>query len=185
MLELFITTVKNGLLTATTSLQGLLFSLLGIDLEKKFLLLIVVGLGASVVILIMAGIVLLAQAVPSLPARAPRQPKAPKARKPKPAKKPKAAKPAKTPKPAKPKGPGLLTRIKGMMPKRKPKALGPSPSMAIGRKRGDAVAVDAVTLASIETEMLAVKELYVAGHITADVYVSETRNLYEKARDLT
>ena len=37
-------------------------------------------------------------------------------------------------------------------------------------------------LSAIETEMLALKELYTTGHITADVYVAESRALYEKAR---
>ena len=33
--------------------------------------------------------------------------------------------------------------------------------------------------------MLALKELYQSGHITVDVYVSESKTLYEKAKALT
>lgn len=47
-----------------------------------------------------------------------------------------------------------------------------------GRKAADQIE----PLSAIETEMLALKELYNTGHITADVYVAESRALYEKAR---
>ena len=40
-------------------------------------------------------------------------------------------------------------------------------------------------LAEIERDMLALKELYESGHIKVDVYVSESRTLYEKAKALT
>ena len=40
-------------------------------------------------------------------------------------------------------------------------------------------------LSEIERDMLALKELYQSGHITVDVYVSESRTLYEKAKALT
>ena len=40
-------------------------------------------------------------------------------------------------------------------------------------------------LAEIERDMLALKELYQSGHIKVDVYVSESRTLYEKAKALT
>ena len=39
-------------------------------------------------------------------------------------------------------------------------------------------------LTQIERDMLALKELYEAGHITVDVYVSESRTLYERAKTL-
>ena len=38
------------------------------------------------------------------------------------------------------------------------------------------------TLQDIERDMLALKELYEASHITVDVYVAETRKLYQKAQ---
>ena len=39
-------------------------------------------------------------------------------------------------------------------------------------------------LAAIEQEMLAIKQLFSDGHILKDVYVSETRRLYDKAKAL-
>ena len=39
-------------------------------------------------------------------------------------------------------------------------------------------------LKAIEQEMLAVRQLYSNGHLIKEVYVSETRRLYEKARTL-
>ena len=43
---------------------------------------------------------------------------------------------------------------------------------------------DDLALAAIEQEMLAIKQLFVDGHILKDVYVSETRRLYGKAKTL-
>lgn len=40
-------------------------------------------------------------------------------------------------------------------------------------------------LTEIERDMLALKELYQAGHITIDVYVTESKTLYEKAKALS
>ena len=37
-------------------------------------------------------------------------------------------------------------------------------------------------LGEIEQEMLAVRRLYMEGHVIKDVYVSETRRLYAKAQ---
>ena len=37
-------------------------------------------------------------------------------------------------------------------------------------------------LADIERDMLALKELYETGHINADLYISETRKLYDRAQ---
>ena len=39
-------------------------------------------------------------------------------------------------------------------------------------------------LVAIEQEMLAVRRLYVDGHVIKDVYVSETRRLYAEAQDI-
>ena len=39
-------------------------------------------------------------------------------------------------------------------------------------------------LAAIEQEMLAIKQLFSDGHILKDVYVAETRRLYDKAKAL-
>lgn len=39
-------------------------------------------------------------------------------------------------------------------------------------------------LKTIEADMKAVKELYMAGRINADLYISESRNLYEAAKAL-
>ena len=46
------------------------------------------------------------------------------------------------------------------------------------------VAVEDAALEVIEQEMLAVRQLYNNGHLIKEVYVSETRRLYEKARTL-
>ena len=43
---------------------------------------------------------------------------------------------------------------------------------------------DDLALASIEQEMLAIKQLFADGHILKDVYVAETRRLYGKAKAL-
>ncbi len=43
---------------------------------------------------------------------------------------------------------------------------------------------DDQALAAIEQEMLAIKQLFADGHILKDVYVSETRRLYVKAKAL-
>ena len=43
---------------------------------------------------------------------------------------------------------------------------------------------DDLALAAIEQEMLAIKQLFVDGHILKDVYVAETRRLYGKAKTL-
>ena len=49
---------------------------------------------------------------------------------------------------------------------------------------GSEVAGEDVALKAIEQEMLAVRQLYNNGHLIKDVYVSETRRLYQKARTL-
>ena len=46
------------------------------------------------------------------------------------------------------------------------------------------VSGDVAALAAIEQEMLAVRQLFCDGHIVKDVYVSETRRLYNKAKML-
>ncbi len=54
-------------------------------------------------------------------------------------------------------------------------------------KRADAEIVqsdDDQALAAIEQEMLAIKQLFADGHILKDVYVTETRRLYVKAKAL-
>ncbi|MDC0650000.1 hypothetical protein N8Z70_00920 [Candidatus Puniceispirillum sp.] len=43
---------------------------------------------------------------------------------------------------------------------------------------------DDKALAAIEQEMLAIKQLFADGHILKDVYVTETRRLYDKAKVL-
>jgi hypothetical protein len=49
---------------------------------------------------------------------------------------------------------------------------------------GSNAADDDAALKAIEQEMLAVRQLYSNGHLIKEVYVSETRRLYEKARIL-
>ena len=44
---------------------------------------------------------------------------------------------------------------------------------------------DDQALAAIEQEMLAIKQLFADGHILKDVYVTETRRLYVKAKALS
>jgi hypothetical protein len=44
---------------------------------------------------------------------------------------------------------------------------------------------DILTLSEIEQEMMALKELYATGHIELDVYVQESKALYDKAKNLT
>ncbi len=72
---------------------------------------------------------------------------------------------------------------------------GPDPRFAIFKKRKnkEAQKVSAETpvvdqnvavLTEIERDMLALKELFDAGHIDAKVYVEETRKLYDKAQQL-
>ena len=51
-------------------------------------------------------------------------------------------------------------------------------------KRESADAKADATLISIEQEMLAIRQLYMDERITKDVYVVETRRLYEKASEL-
>ena len=43
---------------------------------------------------------------------------------------------------------------------------------------------DDAALAAIEQEMLTIRQLFVDGHILKDVYVAETRRLYDKAKTL-
>ena len=43
---------------------------------------------------------------------------------------------------------------------------------------------DDAALAAIEQEMLAIRQLFVDGHILKDVYVAETRRLYGNAKNL-
>ena len=43
---------------------------------------------------------------------------------------------------------------------------------------------DDAALAAIEQEMLAIRQLFADGHILEDVYVAETRRLYDKAKTL-
>ena len=72
---------------------------------------------------------------------------------------------------------------------------GPDPRFAIFKKRknkkakqvlAEAPVVDqnVESLTEIERDMLALKELFDAGHIDAKVYVEETRKLYDKAQQL-
>jgi hypothetical protein len=49
---------------------------------------------------------------------------------------------------------------------------------------GAEAAGEDAALKAIEQEMLAVRQLYSNGHLIKEVYVSETRRLYEKARTL-
>ena len=49
---------------------------------------------------------------------------------------------------------------------------------------GSEAAGEDAALKAIEQEMLAVRQLYTKGHLIKEVYVSETRRLYEKARTL-
>ena len=72
---------------------------------------------------------------------------------------------------------------------------GPDPRFAIFKKRKNKKAQkvsaeppvadpNVESLTEIERDMLALKELFDAGHIDAKVYVEETRKLYEKAQQL-
>jgi hypothetical protein len=49
---------------------------------------------------------------------------------------------------------------------------------------GSEAAGEDAALKAIEQEMLAARQLYSNGHLIKEVYVSETRRLYEKARTL-
>ena len=67
--------------------------------------------------------------------------------------------------------------------KKKAKAARPKPAQ---QQSADPMLGQVVgQLAEIERDMLALKELYESGHIKVDVYVSESRTLYEKAKALT
>ena len=49
---------------------------------------------------------------------------------------------------------------------------------------GSEAAAEDAALRAIEQEMLAVRQLYSNGHLIKEVYVSETRRLYQKAQTL-
>ena len=70
--------------------------------------------------------------------------------------------------------------------KKKKKPARPKPSEVVGDGAGpnDSKPLDQVVgkLAEIERDMLALKELFESGHIDAEVYVEETRKLYETAQ---
>lgn len=72
---------------------------------------------------------------------------------------------------------------------------GPDPRFAIFKKRKNkktpnvsaetpVLDQNVAVLTEIERDMLALKELFDAGHIDAKVYVEETRKLYDKAQQL-
>lgn len=98
----------------------------------------------------------------------------------------KSKKPAKSTESKKTKGPQAseVTSVKG-----------PDPRFAIFKKRKNKKAQNVSTetpvldpnvaiLTEIERDMLALKELFDAGHIDASIYVEETRKLYDKAQQL-
>ena len=63
-------------------------------------------------------------------------------------------------------------------PKNAPKTSTKKPSK---QKAGGDMADKAAILADIESEMIALKELYTGGHISAEVYREESRTLYDRA----
>lgn len=160
--------IKNFILSAVAYTIDLLYSIFGVEFSAAKVLLVLMGLGISALLLVMALILLLL-------------------------KKPegKAAKPAKKAEPKNEKAekaPIAKTdrKVFGFLYKKKTAG---KPAKSEGfvflkkKKKAEAPATEALEpLAAIEGEMLALKELYNTGHITADVYVSESRALFEKAR---
>ena len=101
----------------------------------------------------------------------------------------------KTEKPKKP-DQSKATKKAKTSPKSEPTSVkGPDPRFAIFKKRKNKKAPkvspetpvldqNVAVLTEIERDMLALKELFDAGHIDAKVYVEETRKLYDKAQQL-
>ena len=98
-------------------------------------------------------------------------------------------------KPKKPAQPKDSKKTKGTQKSETTRVKGPDPRFSIFKKRKnkktqEGLAQTPVTdpnvavLTEIERDMLALKELFDAGHIDARVYVEETRKLYDKAQQL-
>lgn len=83
-------------------------------------------------------------------------------------------------------------------PAQSEKVVGPDPAFAIFKKRKNkskemqspeevpmVSGTHLDTLSEIERDMLALKELHMTGHIGLDVYVQETKKLYDQAKNLS
>lgn len=170
-----VTTIKNFILAAVAYTIDLLYSIFGVEFSASKVLLALMGLGISALLLIMALMLLVLQMTGG------KSKKPAKEEKTETAKAPKEKNPRKVfsflrkkntaGKPSRNEG----VKGEGFVFLKKKKAAAPPPP----------VAETLEPLAAIESEMLALKELYNAGHITADVYVSESRTLFEKARKYT
>ena len=91
--------------------------------------------------------------------------------------------------------PARVKKTKKAAPSAADQVKGPDPRFAIFKKRrkkeqpaatapivDNASTEQVKTLTDIERDMLALKELFESGHIDAEVYVEETRKLYETAQ---
>lgn len=179
MVEAVSTAIRTILVDSVDWLDAQIKAMTGVQLEQNFLLLIVIGFGCSMIVLILASMVLLLRGIGGSGG----------------AKKPAKAKPAKPPKQPKPQKParasgGIGVMLKSLVAKLTPKRksnLGPNPAEVMARRRAKQADISDqnITLSSIESEMLALKELYSSGHISAEVYITETRILYDKAQALS
>ena len=166
--------IKEYIQTAVTYTVDLIYGFTGVEIAAGKILLVLMGLGISSLLLVMALFLLLLRTLtgssqkkkarqeekqePQLEATA-TETKAPKA-----------------------KG-GLLSFIKKKDTPAQPSAdTGGFVFLKKKSRKARGAADQIEPLSAIETEMLALKELYSTGHITADVYVAESRALYEKAR---
>lgn len=154
----------DGISAITTSIADLFQYFINIGIREETLILILVAAGISLLLLIAA--LLIAMSRIKIKTRAQRGDA--------PAKKSRKSREKKPKK-------GQTERVKG-----------PNPAFAIFKKRKSAseaetsptIVDELSSLTDVERDMLAVKELYDTGHISLEIYVDETKKLYEKAKSL-
>ena len=164
--------IRHGADAFTNGMVTVFFDwLVSIGVREETLNIILIGGGISFVILIVGGIAGIATLINKKGMINFSMPSLPNFSLPKRQKRPKAAK-------------GVIAE----------KVKGPDPRFAIFKKRRARNKFEdepqpvmtqdnsVHTLQDIERDMLALKELYEASHITVDVYVAETRKLYQKAQ---
>lgn len=182
-----INTIKNIILAAVDYTGQFIFNLTGAEVSTGILMIALMGLGISILLILMALILML---IGSLS-----KGKAPKSKNQQKASAKTSAGPEtqtavakeSAPQTQKPKAKKGLFSIFKRAPKAK---VAPNSGGFVFLKNKKAKTAPAVAdsldpLAAIEKEMIALKELYQTGLITADVYVAESRTLYEKAQKIT
>ena len=163
------------MLSAVRYTVDLIYGFTGVEIAAGKILLVLMGLGISSLLLVMALILMLLRKFTGSSAKAKA---AQKINKQEPQLEAAPAE-AKAPEPKK----GVFSFLKKKDKPAQP-AADTSGFVFLKKKsrKGRNAAEQIEPLSAIETEMLALKELYNTGHITADVYVAESRVLYEKAR---